>query len=403
MIETYVSFGKYDGFDMTKDIPIPYPSRDGKEPIVVNVYADESLKDDWLYICIIVDRLNLKIQRKDKDKITYTPYEGPLLKDVINIRRKTGIDRVLHWADLSSGDQTNLTLELFNYILDPEKSGNKFFAYILGIDLSKIYEQKKRDKDRLYIDFFETAILYALKVFFNGRHVIIYKVYHEQRPNSNKVFYTIKWDYKLGNLMNKSNNVLLAEPFDTVKFLSKNHREEEHANIIQLCDVFLGACTSIIHGINENSKASQYRKKLMDTIYPLLNEMVANPRGYSKYNHANRIMIRFFPNEENNNSGKFYSFRPFKYKHNQQKKPINKVKEIITTHKNHIGYIKRMCCIEKAKIANIEVVKGDIKKIYINAYLKSNFCFNKVHKLDSYLRKILGVYVKTIPILVKNY
>lgn len=60
----------------------------------------------------------------------------------------------------------------------------------------------------------------------------------------------------------------------------------------------MGACTSIIHGINQ-SKSLKYRIELMDIILSLVQRMVKEPKNInSRYKYAYRIMIRFFPKKK---------------------------------------------------------------------------------------------------------
>jgi hypothetical protein len=52
-----------------------------------------------------------------------------------------------------------------------------------------------------------------------------------------------------------------------IQFLGKDHKIDEKANILQLCDCFLGAIINLIHGLeNPESKKSQNKNELLKTI-----------------------------------------------------------------------------------------------------------------------------------------
>ena len=118
-------------------------------------------------------------------------------------------------------------------------------------------------------------------------------IFHEEGQQKYHEYFPWHCIYKIES---QEDNIFFET--DRIIFLPKNHREDQRSNIIQLCDLFLGLCKSILHGVEE-SKSAKYRKELMDLILPLFERMIKEPKTInSKYAHSNRIMIRFFPKEK---------------------------------------------------------------------------------------------------------
>jgi len=266
-----------------------------EEPIHVNIYADEVqgrpcpyTGNLWNYIGIIVEDL-----------------AHPLLDDIIHERFMGNFDetskyyaknnKVVHWCEIRSADTKNICKRWFEYILNPDKSGKTFYSYILGLNDSYLIKEKFDTEDEFnskYNRFFRSAVLYGLKTFFGDRQVIIENIYHEQGQQQNSTLFPWHVIYKLGKEANISFNC------DEITFLPKDHKEDIRSNLIQLCDVVLGASTSIIHGI-EKSKVSKYREELADLYLPLLTRLIDKPNNKnSRYQYYKRIMIRFFPKEK---------------------------------------------------------------------------------------------------------
>lgn len=263
------------------------------EVIKINIYADEIqekrcpyTQEKWFYIGIIVEKLT-----------------EPLLDDIIRERYCDNYDknspffkkndRRIHWSELSDADTMNICKRWFNYILNPALSGSKFFSYILGINDSKLNREKFNQENLFfskYNRFFRSAILYALKTFFPNKKIIVANVFHEEGQQKYHDYFPWHCIYKI-----ESTEKNINFECNEIVFLPKNHRLDKRSNIIQLCDAFMGACTSIIHGIASN-KANKFKKQLMDMLLPLMKKMINEPYRHDEYyNHANRIMIRFFP------------------------------------------------------------------------------------------------------------
>jgi len=266
------------------------------KPVEINIYADEIqskecpyTKDKWFYIGIIAEDIS-----------------NPLLTNIISERYCHNFDkqslyygkndRIIHWSEITDIDTKNICKRWFEYILNPDKSGNKFYFYILGINDSKLNKDEFDQNDQFnskYNRFFRSAIIYAIKTFFPNKMVVVKKVYHEEGQQQHDEYFPWHCIYKIAT---KEEYVVFEE--DSIEFLSKDHRKDERSNIIQLCDAFMGGCTSIIHGIRK-SKTSKYREELMDMIYPLVKRMIDKPNNsHSKYRHSNRIMIRLFPKQK---------------------------------------------------------------------------------------------------------
>lgn len=263
--------------------------------IEVNIYADEIqskecpyTKEQWFYIGVIVEDV-----------------KNSLLDDIIKIRFCDNFDktspyyeknnRIIHWVDIDDADTKNICKRWFEYILDPEKSGKKFYAYILGINNSKLNKEEFGgfDFNTRYNRFFRSAILYALKTFFPNKRIIVKNIFHEEGQQPCDEYFPWHCIYKI---IEKEDNI--DYECNKISFLPKDHKNDERSNNIQLCDAFMGACTSIINGIKK-SKKSNYKENLMYLILPLVERMIEKPQNVnSRHKHANRIMIRFFPKEK---------------------------------------------------------------------------------------------------------
>ncbi|MCR4424038.1 MAG: hypothetical protein WHU95_08430 [candidate division WOR-3 bacterium] len=289
----------------------------------INIYADEIkskecpyTKDKWFYIGIIVEDLS-----------------NPLLEDIILERFRNNLDRkspyysknnhIIHWSKLDCIDTKNICKRWFGYILDPTKSAKKFYCYILGINDTKLNKTEFDPNDPFnsrYNRFFRSALMYGIKTFFPSRRIVVKNIYHEKGQQQYDEYFPWHCIYKISQ-----ENENISFECTEVKFLPKDHREEARSNIIQLCDAFMGACVSIIHGIS-NSNRSIYRRELLDMIFPLVEKMIHEPYNKkSPYLHANRIMLRFFPKEKTvpcditRLKNQFYICRPLYYEQMRSK------------------------------------------------------------------------------------
>lgn len=263
--------------------------------VKVNIYADEIqpvkdeiTKEKWFYIGIIVEDLDYQ-----------------LLDDIISVRHCNNFDknspyyakndRTIHWSEITDIDTKNIAKRWIDYILNPENK-NKFYAYVLGINVSKLNREEfdtTNEFNSQYNRFFRSAILYGLKCFFGNREIIVKNIFHEEGQQQNHHYFPWHCIYKI---QEQEENISFE--LDNLIFLPKDHRKDKRSNIIQLCDLLLGLCKTTLHGIEE-SKASRYKKELLDKFFPLLTRMVRDPYNKnSQYAHYNRIMIRFFPKEK---------------------------------------------------------------------------------------------------------
>lgn len=262
------------------------------KPAEIRIFADEIqskkcpyTNEDWFYIGIVVEDLS-----------------NPLLEDIISQRFRGNLNesspyyeknnRVIHWSEITDIDTKNICKRWFEYILSPD-SIQKFYVYILGINDSKLNKEEFSGKEQFnskYNRFFRSAILYALKTFFPNKKIIVHNIYHEEGQQKYHKFFPWHSIYKIEK---EEENITFNS--NKIKFLPKDHRKDKKSNLIQLCDALMGACTSIIHGIRK-SKTSKYREELMDIVLPLVERMINEPYNKSsRYQHSNRIMIRFFP------------------------------------------------------------------------------------------------------------
>jgi len=266
-----------------------------EEPVRINIFADEiqskidlSTKHEWHYVGLIVEDLN-----------------NSLLEDIINERFKNNFDinspyyeknnHIVHWSKIKSADEKNICKRWFNYILNPSKSGKKFYAYLLGLNFSLLSKKEFDNKNvfnSIYNRFFRTAIIYALKTFFGNKEIIVENIYHEEGQQKDHEYFPWHCIYKIKEREEKINFKC-----DKIEFLPKDHKQNEKSNLIQLCDAFMGACTSIINGF-EQSSTSKYREELLQVLYPLVKRIIQEPNNKnSSFQHSNRIIVRFFPKE----------------------------------------------------------------------------------------------------------
>ncbi len=187
----------------------------------------------------------------------------------------------------------------------------------MGIDDSKLDKHRfgsKQEFNNKYNRFFRSTVLYALKCFFPNKKIIVEDIFHEEGQQQHHEYFP--W-HSIYRIETQEENI----SFNTneITFLPKDHRKDERSNIIQLADLLLGLCKSILHGIKK-SKTVLFRKELLDLFLPLFQRMIEEPENKnSRYSHAYRIMIRFFPK---NRSGpedletylnQFYTNRNLRY------------------------------------------------------------------------------------------
>lgn len=205
-------------------------------------------------------------------------------------------NKIVHWSDIRIADTKNICKRWFNYILNPGRSSSKFYSYILGLNDSYLEKEEFDIKDEFnskYNRFFRSAVLYALKVFFRGKHVVVENTYHEVGQQAHSKYFPWHVIYKL-----EQEEQNISFNCREITFLPKDHRKDQRSNIIQLCDVVLGVSTSIIHGI-EKSRSSLYREELANLYSAIFKRIIENPKNKNSwYKYYNRIMISFFPNKK---------------------------------------------------------------------------------------------------------
>jgi hypothetical protein len=291
------------------------------ERIKVNIYADEVQEiedpftsEKWIYIGLIVENL-----------------DKPLLDEIIAIRYMNNFDvtspyfkkndRIVHWHEIDGADVKNIAKRWIEYILNPSKSGDKFYAYVLGINISKLNLEEFDSEDifnSVYNRFFRCAVLYILKSAFPNNLIIVKNIFHEEGPQAHHKFFP---RHSIHKIVASEENITFE--CNEITFLPKSHRENEggdkRSNLIQLCDLFLGLCVGLLHGIG-TGKREIYRKELLDLFLPLFERMINEPGNpYSRYQHKGRIMIRFFPREKTKpddvrrHSNQFYTERRIYY------------------------------------------------------------------------------------------
>ncbi len=214
----------------------------------------------------------------------------------------------MHWVNIKSADQKNILNRWFSYICNPDlkywkyanefelkPSRDTFRLYILGINSTKLNDSEFDSNDDFsskYNRFFRLAVLYSLKSYFPKTQILIKNVFHEQGPQENNYYFPWHLIYKIGE------DPLITVENKKIVFLPKDHKKDERANIIQLCDSVLGASVNILHGVDRGSR-SQNKEELIDLYFPLFKRMILEPENKnSSYKYFNRISIEFFPYEK---------------------------------------------------------------------------------------------------------
>lgn len=294
-----------------------FGKQNAASPVKVNLYADEVqsklcpyTNDDWSYIGIVVE-----------------PCGSGLLSDIVDVRYCSNYDRtspfyskndrIVHWIDVADIDSKNICYRWITYILDPCRSRKSFYAYILGLNNAKLNKHEFGDEqefNRKYNRFFRTAVLYAIKSFFPTDEVVIENIFHEQGQQQNHDYFPWHCIHKLDQGDNK-----ITCACESVTFLPKSHRNCPESHVVQLCDLFLGLCTSGLHGIADSNN-SKYKAELLEIFLPLLKRMIDEPYNKnSSYEHSNRMMIRNFPREKTDLNdirrlkNQFFTKRPIRY------------------------------------------------------------------------------------------
>jgi hypothetical protein len=267
--------------------------------IELNLYADEVQEiecpytgEKWIYIGLIAERI-----------------DKPLLDEIISRRYDDNFDvnspyfekndRIIHWAEIQDADTKNIAKRWIEFILDPSNA-DKFYGYVLGINLSKLNIEEFDNENlfnSIYNRFFRSAVSYLLKSSFPESFIIVKNIFHEEGQQKNHKYFPWHPILKIEESEEK-----ITFDCKEINFLPKSHREnkggDKRSNLIQLCDLFLGLCVGLLHGIG-TSKRAKYREELAKLFLPLFQRMIKEPQNpKSSYNHKGRIMIRFFPKEK---------------------------------------------------------------------------------------------------------
>jgi hypothetical protein len=295
----------------------------------INIYADEvqnridpNTGDSWHYIGLIIEDIDFS-----------------LLPEITKLRYCNNFDQTspfyakndipVHWVNISSADQKNILNRWFSYICNPDQktwkygkefklkpSVDTFRFYIRGINSTKLNDLEFDGSDDFcskYNRFFRGAVLFALKSYFPKEEINIKNIFHEEGPQENNEYFPWHVIYKIRQdpLINVENK--------EVKFLPKNHQEDEKSNIIQLCDSILGASVNILHGANSGSRAKN-REELIELYFPLFKRLIRKPcNKNSSYKYFRRMAIDFFPREKTDlgsierYKNLFYKDRPLQY------------------------------------------------------------------------------------------
>lgn len=291
--------------------------------IEINIYADESKSrkdsnwNDWHYICIIIDNLTNK----------------PLLNSIENVRFKNNQNdndfyeknnKIIHRCNISSADEKNVCKRWFQYILD-NKDWN-FYSAVLWINVSLLDEKSFWGKsfNVIYNRFFRTVIIYAVKKYFHWCNVLIKNIFHETWEQKD---YDIFSTHPIKAINTLCENIYVE--CNEITFLWKDHKENIHANLLQLCDAYLWVVVNLLDWC-ENYESKRFlcnKKELIDLMLPLIERLLINPDNKnSRYNYYKHQSISFFPKESNimlwelnkqeviNYINGFYKNRELKYK-----------------------------------------------------------------------------------------
>lgn len=260
--------------------------------IRVNIYADEikfkqspTTKQNWHYIGILVENI-----------------DKPILDDIIKKRFCDNFDtkskyydknnKEIHWVDIKSADEANITERWFRYILKNEK----IYFYLLGINMSKINEEEFGEKNifnAVYNRFFRSGIVYALKTFFGDSKIEVVNIYHEQGEQYNHKYFP--W-HSIAQIAKEHPEISFQ--CKEITFISKDHKVEPKSNIIQLVDSLMGACVNVIDGVEKDSKRAKIKKKLIDIILDTVKIATNNKTDRTDNWTRKHFLLRFFPKKK---------------------------------------------------------------------------------------------------------
>lgn len=288
-----------------------------EEKVGVTVYADESMNrkclitnTSWDYMCLcfvssyeIFNIINCLRFNRGQIIDNYEVDSQDTYFEKNNLK--------LHFQEINSADKFHIAKRFLEWVVDVNST--RFVKFlILGINRTKIDESKfgqKKIFENIYNRFFRSSLSYGLKRFYNHENVTIENIFHEDGGQKEHEYFPFHAIFKLKNQYDFK--------CEEINFIGKNHIQNPHANITQLCDLMLGVTTHIIH----NAKGGTYKDQLADIALPLIKRSITEAKNLnSRYNHRRRFVCSFFPKNEiimldgqEVWDSEFYSERPLNY------------------------------------------------------------------------------------------
>ncbi len=261
----------------------------------LDIYADESFHDNWIYMGALFVPLHKKEELLNKlldCRCTKGKWhENPCLEDCDHERHDTEV----HYQDVGANYKFKIAKNWLELLLENNKKDLKLIYFnILGIDKSKIdfnlFDKRNREMS-IYNRFFRTLLLGGIKYFF-GEEVTIDHIFHDKGKQEHYSLFSwhpatkIMYENKI-EINNKK-----------IVFIDSDHRKEdshpEESHFIQFLDIIMGSICCCFHPPTKDNKV-----QLGDTVKPLLKRMINKPKNTnSRYHYHRKQQVQFFPKNE---------------------------------------------------------------------------------------------------------
>lgn len=279
--------------------------------IEVNLYCDEVKnfedaisKEKWIYIGVIIvptKKENACIENLNKARFFKEFSPSNDLSKIDNRYFKRN-NRIVHFTEMDA-DMYHIALRWHQY-LKHTCSKEELYFNILGICVDRLNEKNFPQKkfEIIYNRFFRTAVVYPLLKYFSKKKAIINEIFHEKGDQQFHKYFPWHSIWKI----QKEEKWPIECKNETIKFLSKDHRENEKGNLIQFIDVLLGVTRYAIHYDYKSLKYTKkgrkdFKEELTKVYFPLIERLIKkpdNPNSRTYPNYHKRFNISFFPKKK---------------------------------------------------------------------------------------------------------
>ncbi|MCL5257472.1 MAG: hypothetical protein M1319_06710 [Chloroflexi bacterium] len=269
--------------------------RSDYQPPRVRLYVDgsydskNSLGENWTYIGLLAipeDKYQsaISLLNSDRQAASYSNEVHYKELGVSSNDRQFGMKTKLAslWAQRVMTDFTNM-----------------FHFHMFGFNTNKLqweaFGPGKMKKKNAYNRFFRALTTGAMKISFRGRAVVTH-VFHDKDDMSRHPLFDWHTIWRLN-----SSQPDLVFPTDRIEFIDSDHQLEctypLDSHFIQLCDVILGGFRQCLDDSSTKLGCCEVAQKLLPLLQHLVDYRQCNNPN-SRFNHANRLSVIFFPKEE---------------------------------------------------------------------------------------------------------